>query len=108
MFEIRKERFEPPSHGCVSFDLASPAPFAGVLDQLLFHLQPGPQAWGVVGRGDELGAGQVEVAFARTFAGQTQAVTEFQFGLEEVALQPVDRLRWESTGLQFVGGGAGD
>jgi hypothetical protein len=53
----------------VPFDFAGPAAFVGVLDELLFDLQAGPEPWGVVRGGDELGAGQVEVALAGAFGG---------------------------------------
>jgi hypothetical protein len=91
----------------VPFDFAGPAALVGVLDELVFNLQTGSQSWGVVGGGDELGAGQVEVAFAGAFGRQAQAVAELEFGLEEVALQPVDGLGGQCPGLQLVGGGAG-
>ena len=38
----------------------------------------------------ELGAGQVEVALARAFLGEAEAVAQLELGAEEVGLEPVD------------------
>ncbi|MFG1946172.1 hypothetical protein [Nonomuraea sp. NPDC048826] len=40
--EIGQQGLQPPGHGGVSFNLRSPAAFAGVMDELLFDLQAGP------------------------------------------------------------------
>ncbi|MGW0807885.1 hypothetical protein [Nonomuraea sp. NPDC002799] len=84
--EVSKEGIEPPDHGLVSFDFAGPAAFVSVPDQLLFDFQGGPESWGVGRSGDELGAGQIEVALARALGGQAQAVAELEFCLEEVCI----------------------
>src|SRR6266567_4970687 len=96
--EVGEQAFQAPGDRGVPFHLPGPAAFAGVLDELLFDLEPGPQPWDVLGGGDELGAGQVEVALARSFGGQAQAVPELEFGLEEVALEPVDGLVRKGSG----------
>jgi len=54
--------------------------------------QAGAQAWGVGAGGDELRAAQDQVALARSLGGQSQAVAELELGLQEVGLQPVDRV----------------
>jgi hypothetical protein len=92
----------------VPFGLAGPAVLAGVVDELLLDLQPGSQPWGVLAGGDELGAGQVEVAFTRALGRQAQAVAELELGLEEIGLQPVHGLVGQDAGLQVERGGAGD
>ena len=48
----------------VAFDFAVPAVFGGVVCEVVFQSVSGPQPWGVGGCGDELGAGEVEVALA--------------------------------------------
>jgi hypothetical protein len=84
------------------------AAFFGVAGQLALDLQALAQARRVLGGRDELGAGQVEVAFARAFPGQAQAVTEFEFGLVEVGLDPVQSLLVELAGAQGLGKRPGD
>jgi hypothetical protein len=106
--EVGEQAFEPAGGGGVAFGLAGPAALAGVLDELLLDVQPGPEPWGVLGGGDELGAGQVEVALAWALGGQAQAVAEFELGLEEVGLEPVDRLIGQDAGLDIERGGPGD
>ncbi len=67
-----------------------------------------PQPGRVGGRRHEAGAAQVKIAFARPFGRQSQAVPEFQFRLEEVASQPVDRLGGEFPGADRLGAGPSD
>ena len=87
--EFGRKAADPVGDGVVSFDLAGPAAFNGVLGQLLLAGEPCPQAWGVLAGGEELRAAQVEVAFAGPLGREPQAVAEFEFGLEEVGLEPV-------------------
>jgi Phage integrase family len=84
--KLAEQADDPVGHAPVAVGLAVPAAFLGVAGQLALDLQTLAQARRVLGSGDELGAGQVEVAFARAFPGQAQAVAEFQFGL---ALLPI-------------------
>lgn len=51
----------------MAFDLAVPTARGGIKGEGLFDLAAGPQPRGVLGCGDELGAGQVEVALAGAF-----------------------------------------
>jgi hypothetical protein len=81
--------------------LAGPAALVGVLDELLFDVESGSQPRGVLAGGDELGAGQVEVALAWAFGRETQAVAEFEFGFEEVGLEPVHGLVGQDTGFHL-------
>jgi hypothetical protein len=73
----------------VAFDFAFPAAFCGIVSELPLQAEAFAEPRRVLRGGDELGAGQVEVAFARAFLGQAQAVPEFQLGLVEVGLEPV-------------------
>ena len=75
----------------MAFGLAVPAVFGRVEGEGLFDVAAGAQPGRVVGCGDEFGAGEVEVAFAGPFGGKAQAAAEFEFGLEEVGLEPVGR-----------------
>lgn len=96
--EIGEEAADPFGDGLVPFDLARPAAFDGVLGELLFTSEPGPQARGVLARGEELRAAEVEVALAGPFGGCPQAVAEFEFGLEEVGLEPVQGVLADPAG----------
>ena len=75
------------SFGCyVPLNLAWPAACSGIVDELLLQLNARTKAGCVVAGGEELRAGQHEVAFARAFGRGAQAVAEFELGLEEVGL----------------------
>lgn len=93
--------------GLVSFDLAVPASLAGVVDELRFGGQSLLEAGGVGGGVEELRAGEDEVAFAGSFLGQAEAVAEFEFGLEEVGLQPGHGVGVEAVVAQGGGGRSG-
>ena len=60
----------------MTLHLAWPPPGLGIAGKLELQSTATAQARGVGGRGDELGAGQVEVAFAWAFLGQAEAVAE--------------------------------
>lgn len=65
------------SLGClVPFDLSGPTSLFGVGDELVFGFEARSDAGRVVAGGDELGAGEHEVAFARPFGGEAQAVPD--------------------------------
>ncbi|MFC4016274.1 hypothetical protein ACFOY2_54345 [Nonomuraea purpurea] len=96
--EVDEQVLDSPGDGGVSFDLAGPTALVGVLDELVLDFQPGVEPWRVVRGGDELGAGQVEVTLAGPLGGKAEAATELEFGLEEVALEPVDGLRGQGAG----------
>ena len=64
--EVGQELAEPSADGCVSFHLAGPAAFNGVVDELLFTCEPSSQSWSILAGGED-GAPEVEVAFARAF-----------------------------------------
>jgi hypothetical protein len=91
----------------MAVDFALPASLSGVVGELGLDAEAFAEPRGVLGGGDELGAGQVEVAFARAFLGQAQAVAEFQLGLVEVGLEPVQGVLSELPGAQGVGQGGG-
>ncbi len=69
-------------------------------------IRRGPQPRRVVARRHELRTGKHEVTLARAFLGQPQAVAEFEFGLEEVGLQPVHGLRVQPVLAQRLRGRA--
>lgn len=87
--EVVEQLLDAPLGRCMSFDLALPAAPSGVVDELLLDGEARAQPGCVVAGGEELRAGQHEIAFARSLGGCAQAVAEFEFGLEEVGLQPV-------------------
>lgn len=74
LLEVGEQAAQAAGDGGVAFCFAGPAALVGVLSELLLDVQPGLQPRGVFGGGDELSAGQVEVALAGTFGGQAQAV----------------------------------
>ena len=63
----------------VSVNFPLPAALLRVGDQRSLGGHSFAQTWRVVRGGDELRAAQYEVALARTFGGQAQAVTELEF-----------------------------
>jgi hypothetical protein len=68
--EVGRQLFDAPAGAAVPFDHTVPATLGGVTSEGLLDLTSGPQPWGVVGCGDQLGAGQVEVALARPLGRQ--------------------------------------
>jgi len=62
--EFAEQAADPVGDALVAVNLAVPAPFFGIADQLVLDTEPFAKARGVLGRGDELRAGQVEVAGA--------------------------------------------
>ena len=88
--------------GAVSFGLTVPAAGDGVSYQGSLGVQALSQPRCVVTGGQELGAGEHEVAFAGPFGGGAEAVAEFEFGLEEVGLQPGHRIGAEAVLEQGV------
>lgn len=65
--EVCEEAADPFGDGVVPLNFAGPAAFDGVLGELLFTGEPGPQARCVLARGEELRAAEVEVALAGPF-----------------------------------------
>ncbi|MFI2354571.1 hypothetical protein ACH5AG_07775 [Streptomyces anulatus] len=106
--EVVQEAADALGDALVALDLAVPPAGFSVGYQLLFSAESFAQSWSVLGCGDELRAGQVEVALAGPLLGQAQAAAEFEFGLVEVGLQPVQRVLVELPGAQGVSEGAGD
>ncbi len=88
----------------VPLDLTVPPTCSSIKGKRPLDLAPGSQPGCVLGRGDELGAGQVEVALAWALGGQAQASAELKLGLEEVGLEPVDGGVREGVVAQFLGG----
>lgn len=105
---VGEEAADPVGDGVLSFGLAGSAAFDGVLGELLLAGEPGPQArWALAG-GEELRAAEVEIALAGPFGGCSQAVAEFEFGLEEVRLEPVQGVFADSPAQEFLGGRSRD
>ena len=71
--EISKQLLDALAGAVVAFDLAVPSTGSGVEGDGLLDLAAGAEPGRVLGRGDELGAGQVEVALARPLGGQAEA-----------------------------------
>jgi hypothetical protein len=95
------------SLGCfVPLDLAWPSSRGGVVDELLLDLKACAQTGCVVAGGEELRAGQHEVALARPLGRGAQAVAEFELGLEKVCLQPRHRFGIEPVLTKGVRGRA--
>jgi len=59
----------------VAVDFALPASLSGVVGKLLLEAEAFAEPRRVLRGGDELGTGQIEVALARAFLGQAQAVS---------------------------------
>ncbi|MGY4919465.1 hypothetical protein ACWD9K_30360 [Streptomyces sp. 900116325] len=78
MPKVRQKLVDAVAGAAMPFHLAVPAAFGGVVSEGLLDLTSSPQPRGVLGCGDELGAGQVEVAFAWAFGGEAQAPAEFE------------------------------
>lgn len=55
--------------GLVSLDFALPPALLGVGDELVLAVESGSESGGVLAGGQELGAGEREVAFAGTLGG---------------------------------------
>ncbi|MEU0835396.1 hypothetical protein [Streptomyces sp. NPDC005969] len=88
--EVGEQAADSVGEGVVPFDLAGPAALDGVLGKLLLAGKPGAQARGVLAGGEELRATEVEIALAGSLGGCPQTVAKSEFGLEEVALEPVE------------------
>ncbi|MFE4869909.1 hypothetical protein [Streptomyces sp. NPDC056682] len=86
--EVGQESVDAVAGAAVALDPAVPAAFGGVVGEGLLDFTSGSQPRRVLGCRDELRAGQVEVALARAFGGKAKAAAEFEFGLEEVGLEP--------------------
>jgi hypothetical protein len=82
------------TNGCtVPFFLFDPTPHFCIRGKREFSLSAHTQTRSVGRRGDKLCTREVQIAFARSFFRKSQTMPEFEFGLEEVALQPIDRGR---------------
>jgi hypothetical protein len=92
----------------VALDLALPAAFSGIVGQLPLQAKAFAKTRCVLRGGDELRAGQVDIALTRPFLGQTQAVAELQLGLVELRLEPVQSALVELTPTQGLCQGTGD
>jgi hypothetical protein len=103
--EVGEKLLEAPFRVLVSFDFAVPASSPGVGDELVFGAQALSDAGGAVAGGDEFGAGEHEVAFAGSLGWEAQAVPEFEFGFQEVGLEPVHGLVVELAGEQVSAAG---
>ncbi|MBW3578936.1 MAG: hypothetical protein KY462_14585 [Actinobacteria bacterium] len=62
-------------------DFSGPSAGCCVVDELVFDGKTGPETWGAIAGGDELGTGKHDVA--RAFLGQTQTVAEFELVLRK-------------------------
>jgi hypothetical protein len=80
---------EPALGSLAAFDFAVPAAMGSISDECSFGREASAEAGYVVAGGEELRASQNEVAFAGTLGRWPEAVSEFEFGLEEAGLQPV-------------------
>jgi hypothetical protein len=67
-----EKRLEPRDDPAMMLDLAGPSAFFGVIGELALKAEAFAQPRRVLGSGNELSAGQVEVASARAFLGQAQ------------------------------------
>jgi len=81
--QLGEQRADPAGDALMAAGLAVPAALPGIGGKLALQAQALAEPHRVVRGSDELGAGQVEIALARAFPGQAQAVAEFQFGLAE-------------------------
>ncbi len=106
--EIGEELLDARPRAIVSFSFAYSASNTRVVRQADLPEATFAQPRCIFGCGDELCAGQIEVALARAFLGQPQTMTEFQFCSEEVGFQPRERIRWHRTRSKRRGQGPGD
>jgi hypothetical protein len=91
------------SDPAVPLDLASPLPASRISGQLQFEPVSFSQARGVRWRRNEFRATQAQGAFAGSFRWQSEAMSEFKFGLEEIRSQPIDRGGAQLTGTDCFG-----
>src|SRR6185312_1179644 len=68
MAEVSEQLLDALAGAALAFDLAVPAAFGGVDGERFLDLAAGAEPGRVLGRGDELSAGQVEVTLARPSA----------------------------------------
>ena len=68
--EVAEQAADAVGDALVAVDFTLPAAFHGIVGQLPFQAKAFTKAWHVLGGGDELGAGQVEVAFAGSLLGR--------------------------------------
>lgn len=88
--QIGKESVDLLHCAAVPLDFACPAVGFRVGDQLDLSLAARAQAWCVLSRRTELRTGQVQVTLTWSLLRQAQTVAQLQFGLEEIAFQPID------------------
>ena len=88
----------------MALDLTWPATSASVLSQREFHAAPFPEAGRVGRRGDELGAGQIEVALARPLPILDGGLTKAQ-ELPNLSAVVFDRAPRPLVARVQVGGG---
>jgi hypothetical protein len=89
--EVGQELFDSSCDGAMTFDFARPRAGARVFGERQFQSTAFAQPRRVARRRYKARTAQVKVAFARTFRGQPQTMSQFQRSLEEVAAKPVDR-----------------
>jgi hypothetical protein len=75
--KIDKELLKPPDCTLVALDLPPPAMSKGILDEFVFNAPATAEPWGICGRRHELGAGEIEIAFTRSFLRQTETAPQF-------------------------------
>ena len=90
------------------FDLSCPTPATRIFGEIELEAMACPQPRCIGASGDEFGAVQVEVAFTGAFFRQPQTMAEFEFGLQKVALQPIDCALWKALIADDLGRGSGD
>ena len=73
--EVAEQAAEAVCDALVPVGLAFPAAFPGVVSELALKAEAFAEPRRVLRGGDELGTGQIEVALARAFLGQAQAVS---------------------------------
>src|SRR5260370_28425122 len=75
--KIDEELLKPPDRTLVALDLPLPATSKGILDQFAFNAPATAEPWCICGRRHELGAGEIEIAFTRSFLRQTETAPQF-------------------------------